>query len=106
MDDLVQKSRREGFGLTVTEALWKETPVVCSDAGGLSIQVEDGYNGYVLDPSDNQGFADKVVHILRNEDKFREMKKNAKESVRKRFLVTRIMLDYMNLFNSYNGGMV
>lgn len=103
---VIQKSRREGFGLTVTEALWKETPVVCSDAGGLSVQVEDGYNGYVLDPDDNQGFADRVIHILRNEEKFKEMKRNARESVRKRFLVTRIMLDYMNLFNSYNGGMV
>ncbi len=103
---VIQKSRREGFGLTVTEALWKETPVVCSDAGGLSVQVEDGYNGYVLDPEDDQGFSDRVIHILRNEEKFKEMKRNARESVRKRFLVTRIMLDYMNLFNSYNGGMV
>jgi trehalose synthase len=104
---VVQKSIREGFGLTVTEALWKETPVVCSNAGGLSIQVEDGHNGYVLDAGDNQGFAERIIHIMRNGEKFQEMKKNARESVRKRFLVTRIMLDYMNLFNSYeNGGVV
>lgn len=104
---IVQKSLKEGFGLTVTEALWKSTPVVCSNVGGLSIQVKDGENGYVLDPRDDGGFVEKIVHILRNPEKQRKMEENAKETVRKKFLVTRLMIDYMNLFmNNKVGDMV
>jgi len=96
---IMQKSHKEGFGLTVTEALWKGIPVVCSNVGGLSVQVEDGYNGYVLEPADNGGFADRVLHILRDDDDHHKMGRNAKETVRKRFLVPRLMLDYMNLLS-------
>lgn len=95
---IVQKSHKEGFGLTVTEALWKRTPVVCSNVGGLAIQVKDGENGYVLDPEDDDGFVERIVHILKNPDKMEKMSDNARENVRKKFLVTRLMLDYMNLF--------
>jgi len=97
---VIQKSHREGFGLTATEALWKGTPVVCSDAGGLPIQVEDGVSGFVEKSSDNEAFAEKVIHLLKNPEKSREMGKRGKENVRGKFLVPRLVLDHMNLLMS------
>ncbi|MFC1694196.1 glycosyltransferase, partial [Candidatus Latescibacterota bacterium] len=58
---IIQKSLREGFGLTVTEGMWKERPVVASDVGGISLQIQDGVNGYLLDPDDCDGFADRII---------------------------------------------
>ena len=55
---VIQKSIREGFGLTVTEALWKERPVVASNVGGIPIQIQDGENGFLLESDDTEGFKD------------------------------------------------
>jgi trehalose synthase len=96
---IVQKSTREGFGLTVTEALWKGTPVVTSDVGGIPLQVADGENGFLLKAGDRQGFAEKIILLLKDRQMAEEMGKKGKELVRKNFLITRIISDWMDLLN-------
>ena len=95
---IIQKSIREGFGLTATEGLWKKTPVVASNIGGFPVQIENGKHGYLFDPRDNDGFANAIVKILRNKRNTKEMGEAARENVRQKFLVTRLLLDYMNIY--------
>jgi len=94
---ILQKSLKEGFGLTVTEALWKGTPVIASNVGGIPLQIDDGVNGLLVDPLDFTGIAGRIVEILKNEQYAGEMGKRAKESVRKKFLITRILGDYLDI---------
>lgn len=96
---IIQKSIREGFGLTVTEALWKGTPVVASNVGGIPLQISNGKNGFLHDPFDLDGFAKTVVKILKDSEMAREIGKNGKEYVREKFLITRLLSDYIELFN-------
>lgn len=96
---IVQKSLKEGFALTVTEALWKGKPVVASNVGGIPLQVIDGKTGFLIEPQDIEGCADRVIELLRNPELAREMGKNGKELVRKKFLITRHLLDYVDLLN-------
>jgi len=98
-DVIIQKSLREGFGLTVTEALWKERPVVASNVGGIPLQIRDGIDGYLLDPTDNDGFADRIVECLKNQKHRHDLGLQGKERVREKFLVTRILADYLDLFS-------
>jgi len=99
-DVIIQKSTKEGFCLAVTEALWKETPVVASNVGGIPAQIQDGENGYLLEPYDTKGFADRIVRLLKNPDEAAEMGRKAKESVRKKYLITRLLSDYLDMLNS------
>ncbi len=94
---VIQKSLREGFGLTVTEALWKARPVVASSVGGIPLQIQDGENGFLLDPEDNRGFAEAVLQCLRNPERAREVGLKGREFVRENFLITRLILDYLQL---------
>jgi trehalose synthase len=94
---VLQKSLREGFCLTVTEALWKGTPVVATTAGGIPEQINDGEHGYLIEPTDIQGCADRVVELLKNPQHAEQLGANAKENVRKNFLTTRLILDYIDL---------
>ncbi|MFX0163279.1 MAG: glycosyltransferase [Candidatus Hodarchaeota archaeon] len=96
---IIQKSIREGFGLTVTEALWKGKPVVASNVGGLTLQIKDEENGFLLDPLDKKGFAERIIKILQDPDLAEEMGKKGKETVRKNFLITRLLSDYLDLLN-------
>jgi trehalose synthase len=96
-DVLIQKSLREGFGLTVTEALWKARPVVASTAGGIPLQIKDGYNGYLVNPTDIQECADRVVEFLKDRKHAEAVGKRARESVRKKFLITRLLNDHLDL---------
>lgn len=96
---VVQKSAKEGFGLTVTEALWKGKPVVASNVGGIPHQIADGETGFLFSPGDNQGFADCITELLEKPALGEEIGKKAKEYVRERFLVTRLLSDYLDLFN-------
>jgi len=96
-DVIIQKSIREGFGLVVTEALWKAKPVVASNIGGIPIQIQDGENGFLVEPNDVTACADRVVEILKNPSLAKEIGNRAKESVREKFLTTRLLSDYLNL---------
>ncbi|MBN1974428.1 MAG: glycosyltransferase [Sedimentisphaerales bacterium] len=97
---IIQKSIKEGFCLSVTEALWKKTPVVASNVGGIPLQIDDGQSGFLLEPQDNQGFADRIIHILKNPKDAQEIGKKAKEKVRQHFLITRLLSDYLNMLNA------
>lgn len=94
---VIQKSIREGFGLTVTEALWKKRPVVASNVGGIPLQIIDGKTGFLVEPNDIVGCAKRVVQILKDQELARELGENGHARVRENFLVTRSLLDYLNL---------
>ncbi len=94
---IVQKSLREGFGLTVTEALWKGKPVVASKVGGIELQVKDGENGFLVNPDDEQGFADKIIEILKTPKLADALGSKGKQIVKKHYLITRLMKDYLDL---------
>jgi trehalose synthase len=96
---IVQKSLKEGFGLTVSEALYKETPVVASRVGGISLQVTDGLNGFLHQPRDFKGFSESIIKLLNDEKLRASMGKAGKEHVKKNFLITRLMLDWLDLMN-------
>lgn len=96
-DVVIQKSIKEGFGLTVSEALWKGTPVVAGNVGGIKLQIKDGYNGYLVEPHDINTCAKRVVKLLQNEKLREEMGKNGKEHVRQNFLITRHLNDWINI---------
>ena len=97
---IIQKSLREGFGLTVSEALWKGTPVLASNVGGIPLQIQDGVNGYLLDPTDFKGYADKAIELLENPKRAKEMGERGIEHVRQHFLITRVLSNYLDLLNN------
>jgi trehalose synthase len=100
---IIQKSTREGFCLAVTEALWKKTPVVASNIGGIPIQIKDGKNGFLLESKDTEGFADRIVHLLKNPKEAENLGQQGKELVRENFLITRLLSDYLCMLNSLFG---
>jgi len=101
---VVQKSLREGFGLTVTEAMWKARPVVASAIGGIRDQIEDRESGYLLtDPTDLDAFADTVREVLMNHRDAARVGHAARERVRERFLGVRHLLQYANLLERLEG---
>lgn len=95
---IIQKSQKEGFGLVVTEAMWKGTPVVASNVGGIPLQIQDGENGFLVEPRDNQSFAERIIDLLLDEALAKEIGQRAKESVREKYLITRLLIDYLDLF--------
>ena len=97
---IIQKSLREGFCLCVTEALWKGRPVVASNVGGIPYQIDDGRSGFLVEPQDNEGFAERIIDILQNPDKAKALGEEAREKVRKEFLITRLLSDYLDMLNS------
>jgi trehalose synthase len=100
-DVIIQKSTREGFGLTVTEALWKGTPVVASNIGGIPLQISDGENGFLFEPDDVSGFAGQIIEILQNPDLAKKIGKQGRETVRSKFLITRLLANYLDLLNGF-----
>jgi len=95
-DIIVQKSTREGFGLTVTEGLWKGKPVIGGDVGGIRLQVISHYTGYLVNSP--EGAAHRIRFLLRHKDKMIEMGLRAQEFVRENFLLTRHLREYLLLF--------
>ena len=97
---VLQKSIREGFGLTVTEAMWKGAAVIGGNVGGIKHQIEDGVSGYLVDNVEDT--AARIVELLKDRKALRErMGRNARESVRKRFLMPRLMEDWLDLIGSF-----
>jgi trehalose synthase len=98
---IIQNSIREGFGLVVSEALYKGTPVVASKIGGIPLQVIDAFNGFVLDPSDYHGFANKIITLLNDEKLRLKLGNNGIAHIKNNFLITRLLLDWLNLFEQH-----
>ena len=96
---VLQKSLREGFGLTVAEAMWKGTPVIGGDVGGIRHQIVDGDNGFLV--RDVEGAARRIVEVLKDPDLGRRLGHRAKESVRARFLMSRLAEEWLDLIASF-----
>jgi trehalose synthase len=95
---VVQKSLKEGFGLTVTEAMWKARPVVATATGGIEDQIEDGVSGVLLqNPLDLKAFAAAVGDLLADPERAQAIGEAARERVRTRFLEDRHTLQYVEL---------
>lgn len=102
---IVQKSLHEGFGLTVTEAMWKGRPVLASAVGGIQDQIEDGVSGVLLaDPSDCDAFAGALFGLLSDRERADRIGVAARERVRERFLGIRQLEDYTVLLDRMLAG--
>ncbi len=103
---IVQKSHREGFGLTVTEALWKAKPVVASAVGGIPLQVKNKFTGLLSYGIEGTAYA--IRQLLTNPQYARWLGENGREHVRYNFLITRHLKDYLLLFLSlyYSGDVI
>lgn len=88
---VLQKSVREGFGLTVSEAMWKGTPVVAGNVGGIPLQIAEGRGGFLVDPENYDECADRVAYLLENPSEAQEIGRLGKEYVRENFLTTRLL---------------
>lgn len=97
-DVVIQKSIREGFGLVVSETLWKGTPMVAGPAGGIPLQMEDGVGGFLAEDDDE--FAERVLYLLRTPGEAARVGAAGRERVREGFLITRLMRDEMRLLAS------
>jgi trehalose synthase len=94
-DIVLQKSTREGFGLTVTEALWKGKPVIGGDTGGIRLQVVNHHTGFLVNTP--EGAALRIRYLLKRRDRLEEMGQKAREFVRENFLITRHLREYLTL---------
>ena len=95
-DVIIQKSTREGFGLVVTEGLWKGKPVIGGNVGGIPLQVIDGQTGFLVDSAEACG--EKALYLLQHAAESARMGTAAREHVRENFLITRHLVDYLRLF--------
>ncbi|MBU2258965.1 MAG: glycosyltransferase, partial [Candidatus Omnitrophica bacterium] len=95
---IIQKSLREGFGLTVSEALWKAKPVVASHVGGIPLQIKHKFSGLLCHSVDGAAFA--LKQLLSSPEYAKKLGENGREHIRNNFLLTRHMKDYMLLFLS------
>ncbi|MDP9211898.1 MAG: glycosyltransferase [bacterium] len=99
----IQKSLREGFGLTVTEALWAGTPVIGGNVGGITLQIENGVNGYLV--SNVSEAAERIVELCRDPKRAKRFGEAGREIVREKFLLPRLVGDDLKLISAVlNGG--
>jgi trehalose synthase len=98
-DVVIQKSTREGFGLTVSEALWKGRPFIGGNVGGIPLQVQDGQTGFLV--SSPEECADRSLRILREPDLGKQLGRTGKEHVRAHFLTPRLLRDWLRLFSEH-----
>ncbi|MDQ3728662.1 MAG: glycosyltransferase [Actinomycetota bacterium] len=96
-DVCIQKSIREGFGLTVTEALWKGRPTIGGNVGGIPLQIDDGESGFLVSSAEECG--QRSLEILRDPDFAKRIGKAGKEHARKNFLSPRLLRDWLQLFS-------
>jgi trehalose synthase len=97
-DIVLQKSLREGFGLTVTEGMWKGKPVIGGRAGGIRLQIRDGFNGYLV--STPEGAAFRIRELLQDAGFRRTMGANAREHARSNFLLTRLLREHLTVVHA------
>jgi trehalose synthase len=96
---VLQKSIREGFGLTVAEAMWKGTAVIGGNVGGIRYQIKDGVNGFLVNTIPEA--AARIVQLLKDEDLRRRLGKAGRETVKQKFLLSRNLEQYLDLFGSF-----
>jgi trehalose synthase len=96
-DVAMQKSIREGFGLTVTEALWKGRPVIGGNVGGIPLQITDGVSGYLVDSPEQA--AQRSIEILGDPELAKQLGRTGKEHAREHFLTPRLLRDWLDLFH-------
>ncbi|MGH2864747.1 MAG: glycosyltransferase, partial [Solirubrobacteraceae bacterium] len=96
-DVLIQKSTSEGFGLTVSEAIWKARPFVGGNVGGIPLQIEDGVTGFLV--SSPEECAERTLGFLRDPELGRTLGRRGKEHVRAHFLTPRYLRDYLKIFH-------
>jgi trehalose synthase len=96
---VLQKSIREGFGLTVAEAMWKGTAVIGGNVGGIRYQIRNGVNGFLV--SSVEEAAARMIQLIKDRKLRQRMGQKAKETVRKQFLLTRYLEQYLDLFRSF-----
>jgi trehalose synthase len=94
-DIIVQKSLKEGFGLTVTEGLWKGKPLIAGDVGGIKLQVINHYNGFRV--STPEGAALRIRYLLKHPSIMETMGGNARQLVLDNYLITRHLREYLTL---------
>jgi trehalose synthase len=99
---VLQKSTKEGFGLTVTEGLWKGKPVIGGDTGGIRLQVINYHTGFLVNSP--EGAALRIRYLLHHQEKMQEMGDKAKEFVRENFLLTRQLREYLTLMVGLHHG--
>jgi len=103
-DVILQRSRREGFGLVVAEAMWKARPVIATPVGGITVQIQDGVNGFLTE--DGEGCAARIVQLLRDPRLDRTIKRAARATVRDHFLIPRLLRDHLQLYDEVVGAHV
>lgn len=96
---VLQKSTREGFGLTVAEAMWKGTPVIGGNVGGIRQQIRDGENGFLVGTAEEA--AERIVQVMKDPNLRHRLGQKARESVRQRFLMTRLMEEWLDLIGAF-----
>jgi trehalose synthase len=95
-DVCMQKSIREGFGLTVTEAQWKGRPMIGGDVGGIPLQIEDGTTGFLVDTP--EAAARRTIELLEDPELAKRLGRAGKENAREHFLTPRLLRDWLDLF--------
>jgi trehalose synthase len=101
-DVVIQKSVREGFGLVVSEAVWKGTPVVAGNTGGIPLQIQNGTGGFLVDTVEE--CADRVAYLLEDSDAAEHVARRGWEWIRDRFLMPRLLRDELQLLGSLTKG--
>jgi trehalose synthase len=98
-DVILQKSLREGFGLTVTEAMWKGTAVIGGNVGGIRYQIEDGENGFLV--SSVEETAERIVQLIKDKELQKRIGKKARKTVKRNFLMIRLLEQYLDLLGAF-----
>ena len=101
-DVVVQKSIKEGFGLTVTEALWKARPTVAGNVGGIPLQIVDGETGFLVNSPEET--AQRCIQLMEDREEARAMARRGKQHVRHDFLTPRLLRDWLGIFTRLSGG--
>jgi trehalose synthase len=96
-DVVLQKSTREGFGLTVSEALWKARPTVAGNVGGIPLQIETGVSGFLVDSPKEA--AEACLRIMKDPELGKRLGRSGKEHVRTHFLMPRLLRDWLRIFS-------
>lgn len=95
-DVILQKSIKEGFGLTVSEAMWKGKPVIGGNVGGIKLQIKDGKNGFLV--SSPEQASQRIVELIKDKNLQEKLGKAARKTVQEKFLMPRLLKDYLKLF--------